>query len=748
MAYDTRLDLTGLSHLWDKIKALVPAKSKKTQGIFYGELDSTSTATVMTATVDGITELVDGVAVLLKNGVITSASGWTLNINELGAKPVYSSMAQATRITTTYNVNYTWLFVYDSDRVSGGCWIAYYGYYSDANTIGYIIRTNSSALPLSSAVGRYRLMFTSADGTHYVPATANTSTSATANKPVTQTPIDPFGRIVYYGYTSVKNAGEMAGVSYHFDQNAVTLGYSFAKGSALNMTLWKPVYLKCAPQSDGSAIIDATTPWVQDLPTTEDGKIYIFLGIAYSATNIELMIHHPVYEYKNGAVRQWTNTSVREIPDASQEADGTALVAVNGEWTKQTGYGYRKTELVSVWQGFTYNQEAYSPILVQADEAPTYYELVANEEYGMEFEGNRYTGLTAIADVVTMQGMTIPLVYIGNGQLVGLSGGDTSCPFVFAYVNIPEAGMSNANISVVNETKEGVTAYDLLYNGPVPHTIDNDYIKLTSAQVTEALGFVPLTSAEIGDMLNDNNKTHGWYQATISQDPQDQSVSRLWECPNDIINKYQQKAFIISYSSEHRGVYYFSGYEQSGYTYTLRFVCQKKDGSRECFKVSTYLNTMNVAGTWETLTDATGKSSMTVKSSATQTIAPTTSSPSAVVLDASASVGTAFTADGTGIVCNKEMDVLISGNCTWRSGGAYAVTEVTIRQAGSGVQGRTGYAGGVSGIQNQHTITLSPFILHVQQNDTIRMSIKLFSGTANGDYTLSINENWLTVQEL
>lgn len=463
MAFDTRLDLTGLSHLWDKIKALVPAKSKKTQGIFYGEIDSTSTSTVMTATVDGITELADGVAVLLKNGVVTSASGWTLNINNLGAKPVYSSMASATRITTAYNINYTWLFVYDSDRVDGGCWIAYYGYYSDANTIGYIIRTNYSALPLSSAIGRYRLMFTSADGTKYVPATASTSTNATSARTVTQTPIDPFGRITYYNYTTIKQAGEMAGVSYVCDQNAVTLGYSFAKGSALTMTPWKPVYLKCQPQSDGSAIIDATTPWVQDLPNTEDGKIYIFLGVAYSATNIELMLHHPVYEYKNGAVRLWTNNPVREIPDATGEPDT--------------------------------------------------------------------------------------------------------------------------------------------------------------------------------------------------------------------------------------------------------------------------------------------KSCMTVKPSTALTLAPT-ANPLVVTLDASTSVGTAFTADGTGIVCNKEMDVLISGNCTWRSGGASVVTEASIRQMGSGVQVRTGFAGGLSGVQNQHTITLSPFILHVQQNDTIQMTIKIFSGTANGDYTLNVGENWLTVQEL
>ena len=96
-----------------------------------GHLDSISTATVMTATVPGITELRDGVFVWLHNGVITSASGVTLNINGLGAKPIYNSLSGAV-VTTTFTAASTYLFVYNSTRVTGGCWDMVYGY--DANT--------------------------------------------------------------------------------------------------------------------------------------------------------------------------------------------------------------------------------------------------------------------------------------------------------------------------------------------------------------------------------------------------------------------------------------------------------------------------------------------------------------------------------------------------------------------------------------------------------------------------------------
>lgn len=279
-----------------------------TASIPYGECDSTSTSTAFTATVPGITELRDGVCVLLKNGVVTSAAGFTININGLGAKPSYSSMSAATADTTLFNVNYTMLFIYDSTRISGGCWVCYRGYNSDTNTIGYQLRTYSQSMPVTDKFYRYRLLFTSADNEHYVPANTSSSTNATSSRTVNQKPINPFGAIYYYGHTTAINAGSRPTTSYMWQQYSFVLGYSFNRtNAALTMSSYKPVYIKCAPQADGSAIIDADNPFVQALPTTEDGKIYIFLGIAYSETNVEMEMVHPVYYYKNGAVRIWTN---------------------------------------------------------------------------------------------------------------------------------------------------------------------------------------------------------------------------------------------------------------------------------------------------------------------------------------------------------------------------------------------------------------------------------------------------------
>lgn len=287
----------------------------RTNGLPYGVVDGTSTATAFTVTISGITTLYDGLCILVKNNVIASKADCTLNVNGLGAKRIHYNTAANSQITTQWTATMTAMFYYDSTRnSSAGAWVMFYGYDSNTNTIGYQVRTNSMSLPMKSIVYRYRLLFTSADGKGFVPANNSTSTNATTARTVCQDKIDPFGRIVYYGTTASVAAGSRPSASYLWQQYTFTIGYSFV----VTLTEWKPVYLKCAPQTDGSAIIDSTTPFVQDLPSTEDGKIYIFLGVAYSSTAMEMTLEHPVYWYKDGMIRPYTN--------ATQSSGGGALL--------------------------------------------------------------------------------------------------------------------------------------------------------------------------------------------------------------------------------------------------------------------------------------------------------------------------------------------------------------------------------------------------------------------------------------
>lgn len=341
----TYLSLSGLTTYDGLIKAEISGKidiGGKAGQIPFGTVDSTSTATVFTATVDGLTELVDGTTVMLKNGVVTSATDFTINVNGLGAKPVYTNLAAATRDTTIFNVNYTMLFVYDSTRVEGGGWICYRGYDANTNTIGYQLRTNSSNMVASDTGYRYRLWLTQADGKKWVPINTSTSTNGTSARTLNTRPIDPFGRIAYRSTNGTCTAGTGVGATAMWDVYTLTIGYSYV----LSLTAQNPVYLRCSPQSNGSAVMEVLT---QSLPTSKDGKIYIHLGTAYSATAMELEAEHPVYWHDGTGIRLWTGaegvtsvngstgaiTGLATTSQVSAKQDtlvsGTNIKTVNGE---------------------------------------------------------------------------------------------------------------------------------------------------------------------------------------------------------------------------------------------------------------------------------------------------------------------------------------------------------------------------------------------------------------------------------
>lgn len=391
----------------------------KTASIPYGQCDSTSTSTVFTATVPGVTELRDGVCMWLKNGVVTSVSGFTINVNNLGAKPVYNNMAAATRDTTIWNINYTMFFVYDSTRVEGGCWILYRGYNSDNNTIGYQLRTNSTSLTTTDRTRYYRILFTSADDTHWVPANTQYDNSATSNKTINQRKINPFGRIVYLGNSTSYLADAVVSATAVWDQYAFNLGYSFSKGSALTMTFPKPVYIKCAPQSDGSAVIDSTNPFVQDLPTTDDGKIYIYLGVAYSATNVEMVINHPIYYYKDGAIREWSNAPAAIASVAWGDITGT----LSNQTDLNTALGAKanSADLATVATSGSYNDLTNKPTVPEI---------------------KRRTNATTVIDIS-------PLYVAGDGtttypMALKTHGDDRAGSFAYININEPTDSITEA----------------------------------------------------------------------------------------------------------------------------------------------------------------------------------------------------------------------------------------------------------------------------------------------------------------
>lgn len=283
----------------------------------------------LTGTTNELTSLTEGQSIVY-HFYYQSNTNATLNLTladgtTTGAIDVY--YLGTTRLTTHCAAGSDYRLTYHENVPINGSgsytgWWVEGNYDANTNTIGYQLRTNSSTLPMADTTYRYRVFFTSADGSKFVPSTTSTSTNATSARSVNQRPIDPFGQIVYYSATTVVNANATPSATAIWQQYTMTFGYAFNRqGSALTLTYPAPIYIKCTPQADGSAIIDPNTPYVQSLPTTEDGKIYIFLGRAYSATAVEVIASHPVYYYSDGAIRLWTNAKSGTTYPSMTQAD-------------------------------------------------------------------------------------------------------------------------------------------------------------------------------------------------------------------------------------------------------------------------------------------------------------------------------------------------------------------------------------------------------------------------------------------
>ena len=313
----------------------VGGAAELTVGIPFGKLDETSTSTVMTATVPGITELKSGVCMFLMNGKVTSASGYTININGLGAKPVYSTLSAASRTTTLFNVAYTGFFVFNEERVEGGCWDFYYGYNSDSNTIGYdIAEYYNGSKKAKTNCQRYQLLLTTMDDM-LLPIYSGTYTTATT-KILTTESFNPFGQVYFYRGTTNRSAGNTFGEATLRTQeayNIIDLRYSFNTGSTL--VAGDDIYLVCVPQSDGSAKLHSN-PIAKELPKTEDGLLYKRLGKACNTTSIILEMYKPVYYFKDGAIRLWTNQPAIEKSITETLGAGTALDLQDNEGTETT----------------------------------------------------------------------------------------------------------------------------------------------------------------------------------------------------------------------------------------------------------------------------------------------------------------------------------------------------------------------------------------------------------------------------
>lgn len=248
---------------------------KKQHTTHYGVCSTAAATAVKTVDIPHF-ELVTGAYVIVTfiNKNSAAVANLKLNVSNTGDIPIKyhnGNVAAAGDLIA----NRPFMFIYDGTNWQLGIDIdknTTTNYYDRMKTAGAVYPKESittTTIIVNDGTGYFKLSTTPFNITYPILATGAAFTAGTANA----------NAYAIYHF-AIKNTQDFT-----MTQHAPV----FIKGT-LNGVMFTPV---------------SNTPLVQTLPNTEDGYQYIYLGYAYSTSNIQLVYTHPIVEYVNGAIRPY-----------------------------------------------------------------------------------------------------------------------------------------------------------------------------------------------------------------------------------------------------------------------------------------------------------------------------------------------------------------------------------------------------------------------------------------------------------
>lgn len=283
--------------------------------LIVGTHGTTATPT-WTGTSTKITSLSSGTRIQFKLTSAGTSAGDTLNLTladgtTTGAKHIY--FIGTTPLKTQYGANAIIDLIYD-----GTAWRVL-NPYTDTNTntvgvYGGIVKVGANG------VKNYSLIMKDTDTTWV----SLTTTAGTGTSKARYTGGLYPDKVMYMGSNSAYAENANTGTCY--EALAINLNYSTNSGSSL--TIGNPVYLVGEIHTDGLFYLDATW-WTQTQPTSVDGKTYIYLGLAYSTSNIYLVSDNTMMRFYDGEFLSEKEIGIREAQSTADSAQTTANTANN-----------------------------------------------------------------------------------------------------------------------------------------------------------------------------------------------------------------------------------------------------------------------------------------------------------------------------------------------------------------------------------------------------------------------------------
>jgi hypothetical protein len=249
---------------------------------------ATASATAAKVTTESVI-FEEGALYLIKFTLGNSISSPTLNginirLGTSNASTTTFSIGNGTIVPMYYNATNNVMQITGSYRTSD-------------STEDYNLRWENS-VQAGEEITRYKIIMEGIDG-RFWPLTIGNTTAATKTVSTQEFRLD--GTILMYNSTATVAANAVF-TNVYVSEYFTTTNYTFNQSSGF--IAYRSVYLVGTVNSNGNFVLDNTTltSWLtQTLPTTDDGKVYIYLGITNNTfTAFRLEVTHPIYQYKNG----------------------------------------------------------------------------------------------------------------------------------------------------------------------------------------------------------------------------------------------------------------------------------------------------------------------------------------------------------------------------------------------------------------------------------------------------------------
>ena len=282
--------------------------------------DSSSATAFVVNAPSAVNILYDGLTFIIKNTKVASASGCTLNINNLGAKRIWTSQSNG-YCTTHWGLNQTYLFVYDAtnDRFE-----LQQGRDTDNNDT-YTVRPYYTHPKASgNGIKQYslfaRLQGTASASTESVTMDLDlyssfTSNNGTGTKTYTNNIFDITKLYYYTGSGNVASGSTIGDNTFSYQNTSVDLRYTLNITTS-TLTANKPIYLVFMAIDAGNPIygqiantVESSFPvYTQDIgavltlahgSSTLEAFIprlrFVYVGIPRNGYLVDLLIDNPAY---------------------------------------------------------------------------------------------------------------------------------------------------------------------------------------------------------------------------------------------------------------------------------------------------------------------------------------------------------------------------------------------------------------------------------------------------------------------